>query len=178
MFRNDGNIDLVTRSGVKVSNVSLPGAQISARDEGVVVSRTRPAESSGESGSATLVSVFFLGEAGRDFKGNFVVIDGASEISVMPAQSTLPDSGSELADLVGEIRFAAEDGKQRPVGYRAGFNNDGVVAITPESPLAREMAELRPDLVMALAMVELQKQTDIAIENIRVVLFLLQYSGR
>jgi len=172
-FRKDGKVDLVTRSGVKVSGISLNGAQIAARDNGVVIVRERPAESGGKQDSSTVVTAVFLGEGGKENKGNFVVVDGASELSVFPAQEPLPMKDAVLNDLTGEIRFSAEDSKKRQINYSVGYNDEVVITNALEGPLAKEMVELRIELVLALVLVELQKQTDIAIEGIEVAFFQL-----
>jgi hypothetical protein len=173
-FVDDGSVDLVTRSGLLVSGITHDGTSIGTADNGVVVSRTRPPESQGEAGGATLVSVIFLDDAGATQHGVFVVIDGVNELSVMPAQGALSGMVEEPAPINTQHRFIARDGNDRPIGFRFGYNSDSAVIVIPESPLAREMIEVRPDLVLALTLVELQKQAEMAIEDVEAVFFQLK----
>lgn len=62
------------------------------------------------------------------------------------------------------------DGDGNAIVYLASLTEDGMM-IESQDDVAAQLIAARPGLVMAVAMVELQKQADLAIDDIEYVFF-------
>ena len=166
---DDGSFDFSQGNGTVVSKISVPKVKIAMKDNTLILKREKPSEKTPAGMSAT-VAVVIRSKGKRDkISGRYVIKDEKDELTVTPNESKGNenfDQGEELADI--DLDLKGKNGET--IKYKVTLAEFGVT-ITPEDALAHDMAETRPDLVMGLALVELQKKHDMTIINLKAVFF-------
>jgi hypothetical protein len=106
--------------------------------------------------------------AAPEFAGNYVILDGNSELSVMPSAG-VTEVGPVPDRFIGRISFAAHAGTA-DMPFVAAYSEESVV-IEPQNEAAMQLARARPEYVLGLTMVELQKQVGFVVGNVKTVYF-------
>ncbi len=165
----DGSFDLTAGDGNTISGISMPDVKVSMEGNTLQLKRQRPAGSS-SSGMATTVAVVVKKKGQADTAGGgYIIMDEDSKLTVMPyddADGSDFEPGDHIFDI--SIELKAKNGSS--LKYNASLSEFGLT-ITPEDSAAHEVAETRPDLVLGLALVELQKKKDIVIDDLEAVVF-------
>jgi len=166
-FGLDGDVTLVLSDSTQVTGISMPDTAIAIEGDTLVISRQRP-DNGTPSGGTTVVTVAMLNEDEPvTTLGNYVVMDGETEITVTPYDGSV-DTPTEPGEILGTIDFNMFDGEGNAIGYTVSYTENGLV-ISPKNSVATLLLEERPDLVLGLAMIELQKIGAIEVNDIKKV---------
>ncbi len=165
---SDGTVSMTFSDGTRIAGISMPDISIAMDGETLLITRERPA-GSGEAGMATTLSVVMVKDGEAAAAGGYVVIDGETELSIMPFEGTA-DADDEPGESLREITFTAFDENGNPIRFTATVSEYDL-QIAPQDEVAYKLAEARPDLVLAFAIVELQKQQGFVLEDIETVFF-------
>ena len=166
-----GTVSMTFADGTVVGGISMPGVSISMQDKTLSIARPQSTNNS-EPGAATTLSIVILKEGAAPVSaGSYVVVDGEQELTVMPFEGSRAAENSP-GDALVELTFSVEDDQGNDIPFTVALSEYDL-QITPKNKLAAKLEEARPDLIVALAIVELQKHQDVAIDDIETVFFRL-----
>ncbi len=154
--------------GTHVSGITMSEVSFSMNEGNLVIKRKRPTNGT-YPGIATTLAVVRIKDGVSDYQGAYVVIDGEAELTLMPYEG-LFDSETEPGDTITEVSFEAKDKDGKAIRFMASLG-EFAITITPQDEMAYKLAEARPDVVLALAIIELQKLQDLSIDDIEVIFF-------
>lgn len=166
---DDSSVILMFEDKTKITLVSIPGKGISVEGE-IVSINIKPQDNVSLPKSSTEVSVFLQdGKGLTKTIGNVVVKNfGASKLIANPV-NTLPVTPT-LNKITGEIQFNITDSSGNVISYNATYANNGLI-ITAKSNIGYQLIQAKSNLILILAMAELQRQKDIDIEDIEIIFF-------
>lgn len=176
----NGTITVTLPDGTQLSGLGVPGITFSVVGNALLISsKTANADTSADAAPggaglagtsvSTTMSVVIIrkGQAPVAEKG-FVVEQGRDSVSLVPLESASAANLSAPGRELGSISFVITDEDGKPLRFKAVLTETGLV-IQPQGASATKLAEGRRDLVVGLALAELQKQLKVAADQVRSV---------
>jgi hypothetical protein len=167
-FEPDGTVTMDYLSGESIVGISTIDISIDLAEETMIVTRYNPVQ--GQSiRFATTVSLVFLGDDGPEFKGGYVIADEGDGLTAIPF--AFADDGYVKPGITLEkLSFGLTDREGGKITYRVAVAEHDLL-ITPQNKVAALLAAASPQLIVALTMVEVQKQLDVVLDDIEAVFF-------
>jgi len=143
------------------------GDSVSLEGDTLVITRKRP-DTGTPSGMAVTISIVVIEKGKAPFvDGGLVVMDGETELTVGPFKG-MSQVVTELGDVLGKFTFNVLDESGNMVGYVGTYSEEGL-QISGVDSAGSKLMKVNRSLVVAIAMVELQKQKLVALDDIEVV---------
>ncbi len=163
VFVDDGTVTLELSNGSTIKGITLDGLSFSELGEGLSVRRQR-SSSSTPPGLATTLTVAGLSKGIATLKARYLLLDEEQNLMFLPF-----NAGSKDVALPGEevdrMAFAAMDVDGADIEFEVVQVRGGII-VKPKSQVSRWLMQAGPKVVTAMALVEIQKQLDVHVDNI------------
>lgn len=121
--------------------------------------------------SSSIISIFILRDGGGPAAaGAYLITDNVKELRIQATDNSTPVQERSDTTISESAHFTATDNDGNTIGFTITSSENGLI-IHPEGETAKRMCLARPDLVLGLALVELQELPDFQIGGITTVYF-------